>query len=86
VVDVFRRYAVGWHARRTRAPFEPGQYLAVRSNERLTQPEFAASVGSRGDGFDNEPTEPFQGLSRAELVRHHGPLALAGPRPARDDG
>jgi len=50
-----------------------GQYLAVRYTERLAEAGIAASVGSRGDSYDNALAESFQGLYKAELVRHRGP-------------
>ena len=49
------------------------QYLAVRYTERLTEAGVAASVGSRGDSYDNALAESFHGLSKAELIRHNGP-------------
>ena len=49
------------------------QYLAVRYTERLAEAGIAASVGSRGDSYDNALAESFQGLYKAELVRHRGP-------------
>ena len=32
-----------------------------------------ASVGSRGDSYDNALAESFHGLSKAELIYHDGP-------------
>jgi putative transposase len=32
-----------------------------------------ASVGSRGDFYDNALTEAFHSLFKAELIRHRGP-------------
>jgi len=49
------------------------QYLAVRYTERLAEAGIAASVGSRGDSYDNALAESFHGLYKAELVRHRGP-------------
>ncbi len=49
------------------------QYLAVRYSERLAQAGVAASVGSRGDSYDNALAESFHGLYKAELIRHDGP-------------
>jgi putative transposase len=49
------------------------QYLAVRYTERLAEAGIAVSVGSRGDSYDNALAESFQGLYKAELVRHRGP-------------
>lgn len=49
------------------------QYLAIRYTERLAEAGIAASVGSRGDSYDNALAESFHGLYKAELVRHVGP-------------
>jgi putative transposase len=49
------------------------QYLAIRYSERLAEAGVAASVGSRGDSYDNALAESFQGLYKAELIRHRGP-------------
>lgn len=49
------------------------QYLAVRYTERLAEAGIAASVGSRGDSYDNALAESFHGLYKAELIRHRGP-------------
>jgi putative transposase len=49
------------------------QYLAVRYTERLAQAGIMASVGSRGDSYDNALAESFHGLYKAELIRHDGP-------------
>lgn len=49
------------------------QYLAVRYTERLAEAGVVASVGSRGDSYDNALAESFNGLYKAELIRHRGP-------------
>ena len=49
------------------------QYLAIRSTERLAEAGAVASVGSRGDSYDNAPAESFHGLYKTELIRHRGP-------------
>jgi putative transposase len=49
------------------------QYLAVRYSERLAEAGVMASVGSRGDSYDNALAESFHGLYKAELIRHQGP-------------
>ena len=49
------------------------QYLAVRYTERLAEAGAVASVGSRGDSYDNALAESFHGLYKAELIRHQGP-------------
>jgi putative transposase len=49
------------------------QYLAVRYAERLAEAGVVASVGSRGDSYDNALAESFNGLYKAELIRQRGP-------------
>ncbi|MER6983969.1 hypothetical protein [Streptomyces carpinensis] len=41
---------------------EPGQYRALRYTERLEQEAAVASVGSRGDSYDNALAEAFNSL------------------------
>lgn len=45
------------------------QYLSVRYTARLAEAGAAASVGSRGDSYDNALAESVNGLYKAELVR-----------------
>jgi putative transposase len=52
---------------------EPGQYLAIRYTERLAQAGAVASVGSKGDSFDNAMAESTIGLYKTELIRRRGP-------------
>jgi putative transposase len=49
------------------------QYLAIRYTERLAAAGAVASVGSRGDSYDNALAESFNGLYKTELIRHCGP-------------
>jgi putative transposase len=49
------------------------QYLAIRYTERLAEAGVVASVGARGDSYDNALAESFNGLYKAELIRHRGP-------------
>lgn len=49
------------------------QYLAIRYTARLEEAGIAASVGSRGDSFDNALAETINGLYKAELIRKQGP-------------
>ncbi|WP_416348928.1 IS3 family transposase [Microbispora triticiradicis] len=49
------------------------QYLAIRYTERLADAGAVASVGSRGDSYDNALAESFNGLFKAELIRRYGP-------------
>ena len=45
------------------------QYRAVRYTQRLAEAEAVASVGSKGDSFDNAMAEALNSLFKAELVR-----------------
>ena len=49
------------------------QYVAIRYTERLAEAGAVASVGSRGDSYDNALVESFNGLYKTELIRHRGP-------------
>lgn len=49
------------------------QYQAIRYTERLAQAGAVASVGSRGDSYDNALAEGFNSLFKAELIRNKGP-------------
>ena len=49
------------------------QYLAVRYTDRLAEAGVVASVGSKGDSYDNALAESFHGLYKAELIHHRGP-------------
>ena len=49
------------------------QYLSIRYTERLAQAGIAASVGSRGDSYDNALAETIIGLYKAEVIHHLGP-------------
>ncbi|QHC23063.1 IS3 family transposase [Streptomyces sp. GS7] len=51
------------------------QYRAIRYTERLEQEAAVASVGSKGDSYDNALAEAFNSLFKAELIRHKGPWA-----------
>jgi putative transposase len=53
------------------------QYLAIRYTERLAEAGAVASVGSRGDSYDNALAETVNGLFKAELIRRHGPWRTA---------
>ena len=44
------------------------QYLSVRYSERLAVNDIVASVGSRGDSYDNAMAESFNGLYKTELI------------------
>ena len=49
------------------------QYRAVRYTQRLAEAGAVASVGSRGDSYDNALAEAFNSLFKAELIRNKGP-------------
>jgi putative transposase len=49
------------------------QYLSVHYTQRLADQGAVASVGSRGDSYDNALAEAVNGLYKAELIRPRGP-------------
>ena len=49
------------------------QYLAVRYSERLADNDIVASVGSKGDSYDNALVESFNGLYKWELIYPKSP-------------
>jgi putative transposase len=49
------------------------QYLSVRYSERLADNDIVASVGSRGDSYDNALAEAFNSLYKWELIYRQGP-------------
>lgn len=49
------------------------QYRAVRYTDRLAEADAVASVGSRGDSYDNAMAEAYNSLFKAELIRNKGP-------------
>jgi putative transposase len=49
------------------------QYLSIRYSERLAENDIVASVGSRGDSYDNALAESFNGLYKWELIHRQGP-------------
>lgn len=51
------------------------QYRAIRYTERLAECDAVASVGSKGDSYDNAMAEALNSLYKAELVRNRGPWA-----------
>ena len=53
------------------------QYLAIRYTERLAEEGAVASVGSRGDSYDNALAEAVNGLYKAELIGRRGPWRTA---------
>jgi len=55
-----------------RRPVESAQYLAIRYSERLAEADAVASVGSKGDSFDNALAETVNGLYQTELIHRQG--------------
>jgi putative transposase len=49
------------------------QYLCVRYSDRLAENDIVASVGSKGDSYDNALVESFNGLYKWELIYPKGP-------------
>lgn len=49
------------------------QYRAIRYADRLAECDAVASVGSKGDSYDNAMAEALNSLYKAELVRNLGP-------------
>lgn len=46
------------------------QYRAIRYTERLAEAKAVASVGSKGDSYDNAMAEAFNALFKAECIRN----------------
>lgn len=51
------------------------QYLCIRYSDRLAANQIVASVGSKGDSYDNALAESFNGLYKWELIFNDGPWA-----------
>ena len=49
------------------------QYLSIAYSERLADNDIVASVGSKGDSYDNALAESFNGLYKWELIHRRGP-------------
>jgi len=49
------------------------QYLSIRYSERLAEDDIVASVGSKGDSYDNAMAEAFNSLYKWELIYPQGP-------------
>ncbi len=56
-----------------RRPLESAQYLSIRYADRLAENAIVASVGSKGDSYDNALAESFNGLYKWELIHRQGP-------------
>ncbi|WP_370542097.1 IS3 family transposase [Amycolatopsis sp. FDAARGOS 1241] len=59
------------------------QYRAIRYTERLAEAEVVASVGSRGDSYDNAMAEAFNSLFKGELI-HNPAVRGRGWQSVRD--
>ncbi|MGQ0847226.1 MAG: IS3 family transposase [Sporichthyaceae bacterium] len=60
------------------------QYRAIRYTERLAEAEAVASVGSRGDSYDNAMAEAFNSLFKAECIRNPAMRPHGGWASVRD--
>ncbi len=49
------------------------QYLSIRYADRLAANDIVASVGTKGDSYDNSLAESFNGLYKWELIHRQGP-------------
>ncbi|WP_156481188.1 IS3 family transposase, partial [Kocuria varians] len=49
------------------------QYRAIRYGQALAEQDAVASVGSRGDSYDNALAEALNSLFKAEVIRNLGP-------------
>jgi transposase InsO family protein len=49
------------------------QYLSIRYTERLAEAGIEASVGSKGDSYDNALAEAINSLFKAEVIYRRGP-------------
>jgi transposase InsO family protein len=65
-------------------PVEPSQYRAIRHTERLAEAEAVASVGSKGDSYDNALAEAFNSLFKAECIRNPAMRPKGGWASIRD--
>ena len=67
-----------------RRPVESTQYLSIAYSERLADNDIVASVGSKGDSYDNALVESFNGLYKWELIYRQAPggvLKMSSSRP-----
>ncbi|WP_164505378.1 integrase core domain-containing protein [Actinobaculum sp. 313] len=61
------------------------QYRAIRYGQALSEADAVASVGSKGDSYDNALAEALNSLYKAELIRNHHYLDSHGPWEGIDD-
>lgn len=67
-----------------RPPVEYGQYRAIRYTERLAEADAVASVGSKGDSYDNAMAEAFNSLFKGECIRNSAIRPKGGWASIRD--
>jgi len=60
------------------------QYRAIRYTERLAEAEAVASVGSKGDSYDNAMAEALNSLFKAECIRNPVMRPKGGWKSVRD--
>ncbi|SDN33798.1 integrase core domain-containing protein [Actinomyces ruminicola] len=60
-------------------------YRAIRYGQALSDCDAVASVGSKGDSYDNALAEALNSLYKAELIRNHKYLDEHGPWQGIDD-
>lgn len=60
------------------------QYRAIRYTERLAEADAVASVGSRGDSYDNAMAEALNSLFKAECIRNPVMRPKGGWKNVRD--
>jgi putative transposase len=70
---IFRRFGGGSAGGLVHHSDRGSQYLSVRYSQRLAEAGAVASVGSKGDSYDNAAAESFNGLYKAELIWHAQP-------------
>lgn len=61
------------------------QYRAIRYGQALSDCDAVASVGSKGDSYDNALAEALNSLYKAELIRNRHYLDAHGPWEGIDD-
>lgn len=60
------------------------QYRAIRYTERLADAEAVASVGSKGDSYDNAMAEALNSLFKAECIRNPAMRPIGGWKNVAD--
>ena len=60
------------------------QYRAIRYTERLAEADAVASVGSKGDSYDNAMAEALNSLFKAECIRNPAMRPKGGWKSVRD--